>query len=66
MHHFQVKYIIIFITPKPKPNMFLAGLFFGTYDGFKNLFPNASNKSAPLVHLCAGIFAEVVHNHLFY
>lgn len=41
--------------------MFLAGLFFGTYDGFKNLFPNVSNNTAPLVHLCAGIVGEVVY-----
>jgi len=45
--------------------MFLAGLFFGAYDGFKNLFPNVSNNAAPIVHLCAGIFAEVVQNYLF-
>jgi len=48
------------LTPTIIGAPFSAGLFFGTYDGFKNLFPNASNKSAPIVHLCAGIFAEVV------
>lgn len=46
--------------------MFLAGLFFGTYDGFKNLFPNVSNNTAPIVHLCAGIVGEVVYNNLFF
>jgi len=40
---------------------FLAGLFFGTYDGFKNLFPSVPNNIAPLVHLCAGIVGEVVY-----
>lgn len=44
--------------------MFLAGLFFGTYDGFKNLFPNVSSKTAPIVHICAGIVGEVVYNQL--
>lgn len=45
--------------------MFLAGLFFGTYDGFKNLFPNVSSNTAPIVHICAGIVGEVVCNQLF-
>ncbi|VVC31840.1 Mitochondrial carrier domain,Mitochondrial substrate/solute carrier [Cinara cedri] len=48
------------LTPTIIGAPFTAGLFFGTYDGFKNLFPNVSNNTAPLVHLCAGIVGEVV------
>lgn len=59
----QVKYFIkYYYTKKTESNMFIAGLFFGTYDGFKNLFPNVSNNTAPIVHLCAGIVGEVVCN----
>ncbi|XP_025425411.1 S-adenosylmethionine mitochondrial carrier protein-like isoform X2 [Sipha flava] len=48
------------LTPTIIGAPFTAGLFFGTYDGFKNLFPNVSSNTAPVVHICAGIMGEVV------
>jgi len=48
------------LTPTIIGAPFTAGLFFGTYDSFKNVFPNVSSTNAPLVHLCAGIVGEVV------
>ncbi|XP_050431324.1 S-adenosylmethionine mitochondrial carrier protein [Adelges cooleyi] len=48
------------LTPTIVGAPLTAGLFFGTYDGFKNLFPNVSNNVAPIVHICAGTAGEVV------
>lgn len=52
--------LFIHIFKKISNQYVSAGLFFGTYDGFKNLFPNVSSNTAPIVHLCAGIVGEVV------